>query len=430
MFANSLKSASLLSVLCVALPAFAADAPQQDAPKSILFGSQSSFANTVDGLTAASSTILRTRRTEVRLGSIRRVLALTLLPQSAEKAKDEGHIFAALKDGDIHYKKKSDWDLYKFVLICRPRAAQAVAAARNNMLAKIASGLKSMGQEVKIANFADAFKALSDTPSIDAKTEVKEAKIEEDELKHCFEDQKSDFYSGIYGVEGFPEAGPGFVAALLGLWDIFKGIFEPIVTETARAIEVKERRDAIRKFLTNEKNAKAIAAAVDDMRNLLLASAKAKKDRALFELTSALDALRVALPSARSVAECKDKSFADKDITVDLGQDRQFEACFRAAWGTLEKPLKRFLEAAAAYDEISDADFDKGQYDKYKKLTDYKFIVSIGNASPEGDELKNLFDSVLSALTFASKVEKAFSADSRDKIRKSVDEVVAAVGGN
>jgi hypothetical protein len=161
-----------------------------------------------------------------------------------------------------------------------------------------------------------------------------------------------------------------------------------------------------------------------------LASAKAKKDRALFELTSALDALRVALPSARSVAECKDKSFADKDITVDLGQDRQFEACFRAAWGTLEKPLKRFLEAAAAYDEISDADFDKGQYDKYKKLTDYKFIVSIGNASPEGDELKNLFDSVLSALTFASKVEKAFSADSRDKIRKSVDEVVAAVGGN
>lgn len=425
---SRLTSRPLLGLLVLAVscsPSSSAD----DAKELQLPPAYKSLVAGADAIASSGKELIPTERTRIRLAMIRSALTLHLLQadfHGAMSLQGPPKIMPDTKDyPDIKYP-----DLSSSGLLCMPREKHLELAAQYGYLSSVVSRIKDLAKPTPPSDLISALTLLSRKYVAEPGATISDADLEKlkaEGRSRCKQDLKG-YDSDYYGFEirdywkkgkEEPEAAGALPSlSFLGpvgiLIDTLVGVITPVIEEIAGLVDQAKREQAIRTFLTDQKNQDAIKKAGH-------ALALSVSSRALSERRKLAGAFVDGLTNLRSTTVDLSKLHCSNDSDhlsrVDDAPNPKFVACWRSVWNELEPAVSSLLKTATDYDQLADAGDTRASLKLFDQITqDLSAIRENAITHP------NLFwGDVMSLINLAKAVETALSKESRDKIHAAVD---------
>jgi hypothetical protein len=330
-------------------------------------------------------------------------------------------------------------DLSERVLLCNVLGDYVDVATRRNYIQALATKIDETGKPTQIENLIGAVKSLFAGQSLDIRgpisTKAEMEKLVKNATSRCEADIKTS-PPQYYGTSITPAAPPPttasddqepkeapvvFFGELTSLINVFVGIITPVVVGGAKFVDEQRRREAIRVFLSNQKNRQQIIdngqKLADEISRFVLA--KRQKLAGSFVETAAV--LRNSEINLTKLDACKAGFDANKFATRASGAPSDdFVVCWRAAWMQIERPVAALIKAADEYDQLADAGDSNNAKKAFTELSTALDAIAEGSVTDPAE----LWRIATRLVAFGQKVEAATSKENREKINKAIDDLV------
>lgn len=330
-------------------------------------------------------------------------------------------------------------DLDEVRLLCGVQRPHIQVAARRNYLQTVAGRIEEVGKPAQIDNLIGAAKSLFNSQSLDIRGPVTNqtqldtlAKNIENRCANDIKGADKQFYLASI-VE--PQLGTTSAAdeevigttALLGAFssiiNVFVGIITPAVIEGAKLIDEQSRRNAIRRFLSDEGHREEIRRNGDSLATEVGVFIENKRGRltgAFLEKLALLRKSEISLPKIDACKALETNRFTKRQSGA---ANDDFAICWRAVWTQLEAPVAAALKSADEYDTLADAGDKNNAKAAFADLSEALSGIS-ENAITNPHELWQIATRLMA---IGEKVQAATSKESREKIQKAIDELVKAL---
>jgi hypothetical protein len=330
-------------------------------------------------------------------------------------------------------------DLDETKLLCGVQSAHIEVASRRNYMQTVAGRIEEVGKTTQIDNLIGAIESLFAHQSIDLRGPMASRQEMEtfakNTLARCSNDikssQKSYYLASITAPVPVPTASNvdddefalAFFGPLNSLINAFVGIITPAVVEGAKLIDERERRAAIRRFLSDETNRNYIRQSGDTLATQVGLWIEAKRGKLTGSFLEKLAILRKTEVNLAKLDACKGFEAARFNTRASGAASDEFALCWRAAWGQLEASVTAFLKAADEYDPLLDAGDKNNAKTSFAELTEALSAISENSVTnPEA-----LWAIATRLVSIGEKIQAATSKESREKIHKAIDDLVKAL---
>ena len=380
------------------------------------------FLASANALAKSASERVELGRANARLSQIRLSLTQQLI---------------SIGDGNAAFSLS---DLDETKLMCVVQSAHIEVASRRNYMQAVAGRIEEVGKTAQIDNLISAVKSLFAHQSIDlrgpmASKQEMEAFVKNTQTR-CSNDikssQKSYYLTSIAAPLPVPttsaidhddEFALTFFGQLNSLISAFVGIITPAVVEGAKFIDERERRTAIRRFLSDETNRTYIRQSGDTLATQVGLWIEAKRGKLTGSLLEKLATLRKTEVNLAKLDACKGFEATRFKTRESGAASDEFALCWRAAWGQLEASVTAVLKAADEYDQLLDAGDKNNAKTSFAELTEA--LSAISENSVTNPEV--LWAIATRLVSIGEKVQAATSKESREKIHKAIDDLVKAL---
>ena len=389
----------------------------QEPPKlNALSAVQQKVLEAIEGLVKSADEPLSTYRAQERTRKFRNYVAVSIM---------QGRVNPADKFGPDGLTAESCAANFDCRMVCSPIAAHGLLSTRKSFLAAAAGGMRTIGTS-EVKDLSTAISAILANYSINiADRAVDTSKFTQETTASCVDDIVN-YARTYFGVTNTPEEQEAaVVAAVLSLWNVIKSIIEPLAVTVGGEIDAEKRRSAILKFLSDETpRLKEYSKAITNYSSQNIVNNKRDK---MWTIVATRKKLITALAKALEKSGCKEDGVRGAQPTVGYLTGNAFEGCYTIVTGDIEAALKSYLEATSQYDlaaGISTRDIERAS-SRFSELLDRRNTA----AGLDGSEVRDLLAVASRLLAFGKQVEDAFSKESRDKVKKGVDDLISAWRG-
>jgi len=177
-------------------------------------------------------------------------------------------------------------------------------------------------------------------------------------------------------------------------------------------------------FLSDAKNRDRIRESGEKLADEISRFVLAKRQKLAGSFLEKASTLRLADIDLGKLDVCKDLSDSKKFASRPSGAaSDEFAVCWRAAWARIEPPVTALLKSADDYDQLADAGDGDNAKIAFKELSEALSAIAEGSVT-NPDELWRIATRLIA---FGEKVEAAISKESRDKMRKAIEDLANAV---
>lgn len=325
-------------------------------------------------------------------------------------------------------------------LLCLVQRTHIEVAARRNYMQALAGRIEQVGKPAKIDNLIGAVQSLFSHQTIDlrgpmASKQELEALVK-NTVTRCGNDIKASSQS--YYLASIAPPAPAltasttdedeefplvFLGSLSSLINVFVGIITPAVVEGAKFIDEQYRRDAIRRFLSDETNRTHIRQSGDTLATEVGAWIEGKRGTLTGSFLEKLAVLRKSEVNLAKFDACKGFETARFKTRASGAASDEFVLCWRAAWSQLEGSVAAVLKAADEYDQLLDAGDKNNAKTSFAELTQALSAISENSVTNPSE----LWAIATRLVAIGEKIQAATSKESREKIQKAIDDLVKSL---
>jgi hypothetical protein len=433
----------VVAAVCISAPAdlFAADSTPDPAKQK----PYTSFVTTLTSLTTSAADLVLLERSAGRLESIRKALTKKVIEANSggprtftmADALDEAQLLCGFRSAAITVVDKFSTKDDKASITVDHLATVTQAG----YLSSVATQIQSVSKADAPGDLLSALQALFASYQVKATSEslgdAAMGKLREKTSQRCKSDLQ-DYEKAYYGqkIESPLPPGPpapavaaaaaaglpalSFLGPIGVLIDTVLGIITPVVVEASAIVDQVKRDKAVRDFLSDEDNQKALRLAGTKLARSVSNYTFSKRLILAGTFAEQMAVIRTTALELDKTAACDDAGHTIFNRPADGMPSLLFRTCHRAVWEKLQKTVASALKTASDYDLIADAGDTSTALVNYEKITsDFSVITASEITNPEV-----FWQFVSQLVSFAGTVASASSIDNRTKIQNAIDALV------